>query len=61
MRNSKITTRIPRRENYAPQTLLTIPLEIANKLRDKGVEFLAVIYNEETGVVECHPRSKMYE
>ena len=61
MRNSKITQHEPRKEGYTPQALMTIPLEIANKLRDKGVEFLAVIYNEETGIVECHPRSKMYE
>lgn len=40
---------------------MTIPVEVAIKLREKGVEYLAIMYNEETGVVECHPRSKMYE
>jgi len=61
MKNMKISNRLGQKNKHSPQSIITIPVEIANKYREKGIEYLALLYNDTTGILECHPRTKLYE
>jgi len=41
--------------NQVPVDWITIPRHIALKLEENNILTLNVIYNEETGIVECIP------
>ena len=55
----KVVRQYRRRNGHTPQTIMTIPIDIAQKLED--VSYVKVNYDEETGIITGNTRGTLNE